>query len=104
LLVVPRQHFDNILQLDASHVPLVQHMREKVTEVALAQGGVVKSAAELQIGFTRPPWNTVLHVHMHCISRPFKKETSPIRAAFMVYPSLFATVDVFLGELRQRVV
>lgn len=64
-LVVPKDHIGNTNNLHASHIPLLQMMSQKAKRVIQQSGGNIQ---ELLLGFHKPPFNTINHLHLHCIS------------------------------------
>ncbi len=97
LLVVPNEHYDDIKQLSRSHVPLLRHMQATALRLAAARGH--SSPEQLQVGFTRPPFNSVAHVHMHCVAKPLTARA--LRRAFLEHRWLFVAADELIAELER---
>ena len=70
ILVLPREHYDNIYSLGRSEVPLIEHMYE-------VGGGILREeapgAVEYRFGFHVPPRMSVNHLHLHCMALPFRR-------------------------------
>ncbi|KAJ2621949.1 hypothetical protein GGI26_003653 [Coemansia sp. RSA 1358] len=69
LLVIPRNHYGTIKELTAADLPMVKRMYE-IGQQALADNGF--SGYTARFGFHRPPFNSIHHLHMHCLGLPFK--------------------------------
>ncbi|KAJ1900393.1 hypothetical protein LPJ66_001505 [Kickxella alabastrina] len=77
LLVIPRQHYGTIKELTPEDMPMVERMYA-IGQRVLEEHGF-SSPDETRFGFHRPPFNSVHHLHMHCLGLPFK----PKRAEMM---------------------
>ncbi|KAH9104666.1 hypothetical protein LEN26_014957 [Aphanomyces euteiches] len=74
VLVIPKQHIKNTSELTRSHVALVEYMLRIGKNVLAQQCEVllVESTPETHIfGFHQAPFNSVNHLHLHCIVPPF---------------------------------
>ncbi|KAJ1816241.1 hypothetical protein LPJ56_002410 [Coemansia sp. RSA 2599] len=69
LLVIPRAHFGTIKELKPEDLPMVQRMRD-IGKRLMEQEGFAGDSA--RFGFHRPPFNSIHHLHMHCLGLPFK--------------------------------
>lgn len=69
LQIVPRQHIAtlNDLKRSAEDHALVREMLETGREVLER----LHPGAQLRFGFHRPPFNSVLHLHMHGLALPY---------------------------------
>ncbi|KAJ2725022.1 hypothetical protein GGI07_001591 [Coemansia sp. Benny D115] len=76
LLVIPREHFGTIKELNPDDLPMVSRMLA-IGRRLLDERGFKDNKA--RFGFHRPPFNSVHHLHMHCLGLPFK----PKRAEYM---------------------
>ncbi|KAJ2820596.1 hypothetical protein IWW50_004997 [Coemansia erecta] len=76
LLVIPRQHYGTVKELTTDDLPMVKRMLE-IGQQLLEERGFVDGTA--RFGFHRPPFNSIHHLHMHCLGLPFK----PRRAEYM---------------------
>ena len=72
LQCIPKIHIKNINSLTKEHIPLLLHMKE-VAKKFLIDSYKAKEN-EIVMGFHIPPWNSVDHLHMHCMKPPFKNE------------------------------
>ncbi|RKP10837.1 HIT-like domain-containing protein [Thamnocephalis sphaerospora] len=69
LQVIPRAHIGTIKDLTKNHVELVDSMISLGKRVLTELG---HDPAQARIGFHRPPFNSVKHLHMHVITTPFR--------------------------------
>ena len=68
LLIVPVRHVRDIDALEGEEdARLVEHM-ERVGRRLLEEHA---AAHEHMVGFHRPPFNSVSHLHLHCFALPF---------------------------------
>ncbi|KAJ1877629.1 hypothetical protein H4R99_004867 [Coemansia sp. RSA 1722] len=68
LLVIPRTHFGTIKELKPEDLPMIRRMQE-IGKRLLEQEGF--SGENARFGFHRPPFNSIHHLHMHCLGLPF---------------------------------
>ncbi|KAJ1905606.1 hypothetical protein LPJ81_001831, partial [Coemansia sp. IMI 209127] len=78
LLVVPREHFGTVKELAADDQKMIVQMLE-IGQMLLAENGF--SEGNARFGFHRPPFNSIHHLHMHCLGLPFKR-----RYAELMFP------------------
>ena len=64
VLLCPKEHIININYLDKSHLNLLSHMELKAKEFFKSEYGV----DNLYMGFHIPPFYSIKHLHMHCLS------------------------------------
>ncbi|KAJ2778249.1 hypothetical protein GGI15_004235 [Coemansia interrupta] len=70
LLVIPREHLGTIKELSPDdHLPLIRRMHA-LGQRLMEENGFAGDNA--RFGFHRPPFNSVHHLHMHCLGLPFK--------------------------------
>jgi diadenosine tetraphosphate (Ap4A) HIT family hydrolase len=93
---VPKQHFNDINDFRNEHVELVKHLKQAALRVAAQRG--FADQKKLQIGFTRPPFNSVAHVHLHTVSRPLTGFF--VRNWFLELERLFITADSLIDRLH----
>ncbi|GAB9471744.1 hypothetical protein Gpo141_00008943 [Globisporangium polare] len=62
LLIIPHEHIASVHDLTPEH--------EELRKQLLAQEGVT-DPAQFQLGFHRPPFASVKHLHLHCLGHPF---------------------------------
>ncbi|KAL8136492.1 hypothetical protein V2J09_002493 [Rumex salicifolius] len=69
-LVIPVEHIGTVkdLQRKPEHYTLVSHMLD-VGKSLLQRDA--PSSEELKFGFHQPPFNSVNHLHLHCLALPF---------------------------------
>ncbi|PKY41725.1 HIT-like protein [Rhizophagus irregularis] len=69
LLIIPRNHIDNVDSLTPNDAPLLKHMIDTGNQL-LSESGYQLS--ERKVGFHVPPYNSVHHLHLHCIGLPYR--------------------------------
>ncbi|KAJ2606048.1 hypothetical protein EV177_006014 [Coemansia sp. RSA 1804] len=69
LLVVPRKHYGTVKELTTDDQELVIQMLS-LGQRLLREAGF--SEEKTRFGFHVPPFNSVHHLHMHCLGLPFK--------------------------------
>lgn len=103
LLVVPREHIKNWAHFEPTdeHIALVREMKEVgLAEMRKAHPG--HDVSHLRLGFIRPPWNSVHHVHMHVQTRPLRPDVGVLHRLGFSYSLFFITVDEVLADLERR--
>ncbi|KAJ1960799.1 hypothetical protein GGI12_003608 [Dipsacomyces acuminosporus] len=76
LLVIPRRHYGTVKELTSDDLPMLRRMYALGQRLLEERGFAGEDA---RFGFHRPPFNSVHHLHMHCLGLPFK----PSRAGRM---------------------
>ena len=66
-LVVPRQHLGTVNLLSHKHVSMLKRMKEIATMILKE-----RAYNSTRIGFHLPPFNSIYHLHLHGIGKPFK--------------------------------
>ncbi len=71
--MVPRSHITNAVTLTTADLPLLDYMKgvgEKVLKERHAQSGGPQPL-EAQFVFHIAPFNSINHIHLHCLALPF---------------------------------
>ncbi|XP_040920359.1 histidine triad nucleotide-binding protein 3-like [Toxotes jaculatrix] len=92
-LVVPRQHIHSCLSLQKEHIGLVKRMAEMGKAVLHEQG--ITDVKDIRLGFHRPPYISVAHLHLHVLA-----PTSQI-SEHMIYKFIPRTSS-FISEKQLR--
>ena len=71
ILVIPKEHIDNINSLNEDHLELLNQMKTKALNHIKKINPEINEN-EISFGFHTPPFNSINHLHMHCIVPPFK--------------------------------
>ena len=71
ILVIPKEHIDNINSLNESHLELLNQMKANALNY-IKKANPEINENEIIFGFHSPPFNSISHLHMHCILPPFK--------------------------------
>lgn len=66
VLIIPRQHFDNILACGAEEEPLLGHLQRVACDVA-RQMNVAESGIRLVVNANRDGGQSVDHLHLHLL-------------------------------------
>lgn len=99
LLVIPVDHVKNVktLQRSEADFQLVARM------LKLGQSLLLKDASDgttLRFGFHRPPFNSVDHLHLHCIELPYRSWWRPLKYISLGSWGSFLTAEHVLKKLR----
>mmetsp|Transcript_3327 Transcript_3327/g.11953 ORF Transcript_3327/g.11953 Transcript_3327/m.11953 type:complete len:148 (-) Transcript_3327:335-778(-) len=70
LLVTPRRHIKNLHALSAAEEGLERHML-RVGREAIARESGSSDTSDALFGYHLPPFTSVDHLHLHCISGPW---------------------------------
>jgi diadenosine tetraphosphate (Ap4A) HIT family hydrolase len=68
LLAIPKKHIKNINYVTNKELHLLKHLRDKSLEYLTSEYG---ANVEIKIGFHKPPFVMIPHLHMHCLVPPF---------------------------------
>ncbi|KAJ1973832.1 hypothetical protein H4R33_006906 [Dimargaris cristalligena] len=66
-LVIPKSHIGPVSALGPQNRGLIKEMVDAGNEMLESKGYSVK---QRRLGFHRPPFNSVTHLHLHCIGLP----------------------------------
>ncbi|KAJ2865604.1 hypothetical protein GGH94_002121 [Coemansia aciculifera] len=75
LLVVPREHYGTIKEMTIAELPMITRMHE-LGQRLLEERGYAGDMA--RFGFHRPPFNSIHHLHLHCLGLPFRSRRAAI--------------------------
>jgi diadenosine tetraphosphate (Ap4A) HIT family hydrolase len=93
LQAVPKEHITDINSLKTvEHYKMIQHMVEKSLAYLFEN---FEMSSEYRLGFHKPPFNSVPHLHMHCIIPPFNTE----RNNKVTYGARLEKVENILNKL-----
>eukprot|EP00937_MAST-01D_sp_MAST-1D-sp2_P005412 g5412.t1 len=102
VLVIPRAHIKNWRGFvpGGEHASLVREMVAMGTEAVHALGHAVNDPDRpLRVGFIRPPWNSVHHVHMHVMTTPLRRDVGFLHRLGFSSGCFFATAAEVLRTL-----
>ncbi|TPP55947.1 hypothetical protein FGIG_07229 [Fasciola gigantica] len=88
---IPRRHIKNITCLTLEDRPLLLDMGSRAREFL---DSARLEVSEFEVGFHRPPYNSVRHLHLHIIG---PRDT--ITEKYMFREPIFASVESVLTEL-----
>ncbi|KAH7332259.1 hypothetical protein KP509_20G078700 [Ceratopteris richardii] len=99
-LVTPKEHIPSVYQLHKGeeHHALVTHMVK--TGKTLMQRDA-PAAIEYRFGFNRPPFNSVNHLHLHCLALPYRSWWRCLKY-LSLGPFGYVDVNIVLQNLRIR--
>ncbi|TMW64203.1 hypothetical protein Poli38472_012825 [Pythium oligandrum] len=98
LLVITREHLPSVNDLHATHSPLVRHMMEVGHKLLIDQGCVAET--DRQLGFHRPPFTSVQHLHLHCLGLPFLPAWNRLRYTETFLGS-YVNASTVLSQLQE---
>ncbi|KAJ2690391.1 hypothetical protein IWW39_000790 [Coemansia spiralis] len=75
LLVVPREHFGTIKEMTAQELPMITRMYELGQRLVEERG---YEGEMTRFGFHRPPFNSIHHLHLHCLGLPFRSRRAAL--------------------------
>ena len=103
VLVIPRTHIKNWREFEPSneHASLVKEMlvMGQAALRDLGHGAAVESG-QYRAGFIRPPWNSVHHVHMHVMTKPFGADVGWVHRLGFSSSLFFVSADQVVRELE----
>ena len=71
ILVIPKDHIKNVNSLSNKHLDLLNYMKKNAIEHMLKKSNDIKES-DMIFGFHVPPFNSIEHLHLHCIVPPYK--------------------------------
>uniref|UniRef100_A0A8C7QK38 HIT domain-containing protein n=1 Tax=Oncorhynchus mykiss TaxID=8022 RepID=A0A8C7QK38_ONCMY len=95
-LVVPKKHIVSCFSLFKEHVKLVERMAE-MGRAVLQENGIV-NPNDIRMGFHRPPYISVPHLHLHVLA-PTSEITDDMAHKFTPGTMRFATEDLLRRTL-----
>ncbi|KAJ3270381.1 Histidine triad nucleotide-binding protein 3, partial [Blyttiomyces sp. JEL0837] len=103
ILIIPKRHIMNCNEFKSSDRELLEHLK-KVAETQIRRlvsedPNLQNTSVQVGLGFTRPPWNSVNHVHCHAVTLPIK--TGFLRKMFL-QGGLFVGLDDVLNRLSKE--
>ncbi|KAJ3344720.1 hypothetical protein HDU83_004920 [Entophlyctis luteolus] len=108
VLVVPKQHIRDCTHLTSQHLPLLHAMKSAAKNVIAsysAQNQQEKTSdaasrvvTEFTVGFQRPPFNTINHLHCHVTSQPLHPNVSVMRKLIIQHG--FVPLDDIIRKLE----
>ena len=90
---IPKIHIKNINSLTYEHIPLLLYMKEIAIKFLTKKYNIESKI--IIMGFHIPPFNSVEHLHMHCIIPPYTKNISTIKMCLNI---LYITKLAYLYE------
>ena len=71
ILVIPKDHIKNVNSLSNKHLDLLNYMKKNAIEYMLKKSNDIKES-DMIFGFHVTPFNSIEHLHLHCIVPPYK--------------------------------
>ncbi|KAJ2076764.1 hypothetical protein H4R24_005522 [Coemansia sp. RSA 988] len=100
LLVIPREHHGTVKELGPEDLPMLRRMLE-IGQQLMEENGF--SDSSVRFGFHRPPFNSIHHLHMHCLGLPFKST----RKEYM-FPKdgarWFVPAETLIGQIERMAI
>ncbi|ORX58955.1 histidine triad nucleotide-binding protein 3-like protein [Hesseltinella vesiculosa] len=79
VLIVPRKHIKNMNHLKKDDAALLRSMMALGHTLLEENGYDLKDKAQYRLGFHRPPFNSVQHLHLHVIGLPFRNRFKTLK-------------------------
>lgn len=100
MLAIPNEHIRNIDFLGLEHIEMIQRM----VEIGLIKLKEMFPEEKYVFGFHHPPRNSIDHLHMHCIVKPFKKFKSKMSYSnYLWFISPEEVVKKILNEKQPQI-
>lgn len=96
-LAIPKNHIENINCLNSSHIPMVQRMAQKAERAIEQSGGNIQ---DILLGFHKPPFHSIGHLHLHCMS-PKSKMGFFSRIIYRCNDWWFSSIEQLVKRLQQ---
>ncbi|KAK9722259.1 hypothetical protein K7432_002800 [Basidiobolus ranarum] len=96
LLVVPTRHIGTVKSLRKEDYELVQKMKVVGQRLLREQG---YSEDNIRLGFHIPPFNSIDHLHLHCLGLPFRNWWIGGKYSRNT-PLWFNSIDTILEKLK----
>ncbi|XP_072218058.1 adenosine 5'-monophosphoramidase HINT3-like [Leuresthes tenuis] len=97
-LIVPRQHIHSCKSLTRRHVSLVERMMELGMAVLRDQG--IADMKDIRLGFHKPPFISVGHLHLHVLA-PSSKISQSMEYKFTPGSDSFVTAECIKKHLQK---
>ncbi|KAG9295073.1 hypothetical protein G9A89_017867 [Geosiphon pyriformis] len=97
VLVITKRHIKNINALKKDDVSLVEKMKQIGNYIVSLKRQEEENIQEFIMGFVKPPFNTVDHIHMHVISLPITKYWP---CSMILRRFIFQNVDDIILKLK----
>ncbi|KAJ3272733.1 hypothetical protein HDV01_005260 [Terramyces sp. JEL0728] len=91
-LLIPRLHIATVKQLGPAHIPMLQNMTRIAKEI-------IKT--NLVLGFHVPPFNSIDHLHLHIIERPFKNMFRGMKYPDSRFCNWFIPIEKLIDALER---
>ncbi|XP_070782058.1 adenosine 5'-monophosphoramidase HINT3-like [Enoplosus armatus] len=98
-LVVPIQHIHSCYSLNRGHIGLVKQMAEMGKAVLQDQG--ITDMKDIRLGFHRPPYTSVDHLHLHVLA-PTSKISKYMQYRFIPQTERFVTEKGLRKHLKDN--
>jgi len=98
ILVIPKAHRLGVDKLTAADIPFINDMLAFGKRISEKEAGAEKEKAAIY-GFHRPPFNTVKHLHMHCLCGSWNKLFSGV--SFTNHTFWFISTQNVLADLTR---
>ncbi|XP_074594999.1 adenosine 5'-monophosphoramidase HINT3-like [Brevipalpus obovatus] len=98
ILVIPKVHIPNIVDLNSDHLQLVRDMKATAEQILKSRN---QSLEDSRLGFHRGKFVSVNHLHLHVIA-PESELGFKQRLVFMKRGFWFKEIDQLIEELEQK--
>ena len=98
-LCIPKEHIIDINSLTKKDIPMLEQMKEMATNYLLEtfkDEGLKKET--IIFGFHIPPFNSISHLHMHCVVPPYNNFYFTVMNDYLILRS----VDTVIENLKKQ--
>ncbi|KAJ3321348.1 hypothetical protein HDV06_004452 [Boothiomyces sp. JEL0866] len=92
-LLIPRDHIVSVKQLGPSHIPMLHNMTRIAKQMI--------NSTKLVLGFHVPPFNSIDHLHLHIIEKPFKNVFRALKYPDSRFCNWFVPLDKLVAALER---
>jgi len=100
LLVIPKTHIPNCAHLAKEHLPILEDMKQLVER--MTKKLEVRKGKYVETGFTRPPFNSVHHLHLHVLVLPFRSSVGRLRKWALTHPYAYVSLDNVIAKIQRK--
>jgi len=99
ILVIPKLHRLGVDKLTGDDIDFLNEMQVFGKNITIKEAGEEKSKSAIY-GFHRPPFNSIKHLHMHCLAGNWNKLLSGV--SFTSYGFWFISTQSVLNDITRR--
>ncbi len=97
--MIPKEHLATTASLEQSHWRLVRHMTKVGEKIMERQKAEAVPMALCKFGVHQPPFNSVNHLHLHCLCPPYKSMLHSLKYKSQPW---FISAEALVKKLSMR--